>query len=81
VPNPQFVKITIGWPAKPNGRSATVVVSFSYWKVYWKNIKERCTMLTLSYFALFGLLLAAFVIGLIFPFVLIVYLVFNDKLR
>lgn len=38
-------------------------------------------MLTLSYGALLGLLLAAFVLGLIFPFLLIVYLVFNDKLR
>lgn len=38
-------------------------------------------MLTLSYGALIGLLLAAFVLGLVFPFLLIVYLVFNDKLR
>jgi hypothetical protein len=38
-------------------------------------------MLTLSYGALLGLLLAAFVLGLVFPFLLIVYLVFNDKLR
>ena len=38
-------------------------------------------MLTISYGALLGLLLAAFVLGLIFPFLLIVYLVFNDKLR
>lgn len=38
-------------------------------------------MLTLSYGALLGLLLAAFVLGLIFPFLLVVYLVFNDKLR
>jgi len=38
-------------------------------------------MLTLSYGALFGLLLAAFVLGLVFPFLLIIYLVFNDKLR
>lgn len=38
-------------------------------------------MLTLSVGALFGLLLAAFVLGLIFPFLLMIYLVFNDKLR
>lgn len=38
-------------------------------------------MLTLSYGALFGLLLATFVLGLIFPFLLVVYLIFNDKLR
>lgn len=38
-------------------------------------------MLTLSYGAMLGLLLAAFVLGLVSPFVLIVYLVFNDKLR
>ena len=38
-------------------------------------------MLTLSYGALLGLLLAAFVLGLVFPFLLVVYLVFNDKLR
>lgn len=37
-------------------------------------------MLTLTYGALIGLLLAAFVLGLICPFLLIVYLVFNDKL-
>lgn len=38
-------------------------------------------MVTLSYIALFGSLLAAFVLGLLFPLILIVYLVFNDKLR
>ncbi len=38
-------------------------------------------MLTLSYGALLGLLLAAFVLGLIFPFLLVIYVVFNDKLR
>ena len=38
-------------------------------------------MLTLSYGALFGLLLAAFVLALIFPFAFVLYLVFNDKLR
>jgi len=38
-------------------------------------------MLTLSFGALLGLLLAAFVLGLVFPFLLVVYLVFNDKLR
>ncbi len=38
-------------------------------------------MLTLSYGALIGLLLAAFVLGLVFPFLLVFYLVFNDKLR
>ena len=38
-------------------------------------------MLTLSYGALIGLLLAAFVLGLVFPFLLMLYLVFNDKLR
>jgi hypothetical protein len=38
-------------------------------------------MLTLSYSALFGLLLAAFILGLISPFFLIFYLIFNDKLR
>ena len=38
-------------------------------------------MLTLSYGALFGLLLAAFVLGLIFPFLLVIYLVLNAKLR
>lgn len=38
-------------------------------------------MLTLSFGALLGLLLAAFVLGLVFPFLLIMYLVFNDKLR
>jgi hypothetical protein len=38
-------------------------------------------MLTLTYGALLGLLLAAFVLRLVFPFLLIVYLVFNDNLR
>jgi len=38
-------------------------------------------MLTLSYGALFGLLLVAFILGLIFPVILILYLVFNDNLR
>ena len=38
-------------------------------------------MVTLSYGALFGLLLAAFILGLISPFILVVYMVFNDKLR
>ena len=38
-------------------------------------------MLTLSYGALFGLLLAAFVLGLLLPFVIIIYLVYHDKLR
>jgi len=38
-------------------------------------------MLTLSYGALFGLLLAAFLLGLIFPFLLIIYFVLNDKIR
>jgi hypothetical protein len=38
-------------------------------------------MLTLTYGALFGLLLAAFVLGLIFPFLLIIYFVLNDKMH
>lgn len=38
-------------------------------------------MLTLSYGALIGLLLAAFVLGLIFPFLLIIYFVLNDKIH
>ena len=38
-------------------------------------------MVTLSYGGLFGLLLAAFVLGLLTPLLLIIYAVFNDKLR
>jgi hypothetical protein len=38
-------------------------------------------MLTLSYGALIGLLLAAFVLGLICPFLLIIYFVLNDKIH
>lgn len=38
-------------------------------------------MLTLSYGALIGLLLASFVLGLIFPFLLIIYFVLNDKIH
>lgn len=38
-------------------------------------------MLTLSYAALFGLLLAAFILELLFPFLFVIYLVYHDKLR
>ncbi len=38
-------------------------------------------MVTLSYAALFGLLLAAFVLGLLFPLVLLVYVVFSARVR
>ncbi len=38
-------------------------------------------MITLSYGVLFGLLLAAFVLGLLFPLLLLVYVVFSAKPR
>ena len=38
-------------------------------------------MLTLSYGVLLGLLLAAFVLGIFVPFLLVIYLVFTDRLR
>lgn len=38
-------------------------------------------MLTLSYGVLFGLLLAAFILGLIFPVILLIYLVVNNPPR
>lgn len=37
-------------------------------------------MVTLSYAALIGLLLAAFFLGLVFPILLIIYMVFSAKL-
>lgn len=38
-------------------------------------------MLTLSYGALFGLLLAAFIFGLVFPFILLIYLIAHNPPR
>lgn len=38
-------------------------------------------MVTLSYGALFGLLLAAFIMGLLSPLLLMVYLIFREKPR
>lgn len=38
-------------------------------------------MLTLSYGALFGLLLAAFIIGLVFPFILVIYIIVQNPPR
>ena len=38
-------------------------------------------MLTLSYGALFGLLLAAFILGVVFPFILVIYLIVHNPPR
>ena len=38
-------------------------------------------MVTLSYAALLGLLLAAFILGLIFPIILIISMLLNTKMR
>ncbi len=38
-------------------------------------------MLTLTYGALIGLLLAAFILGLIFPFILLIYMIVQSPPR
>jgi hypothetical protein len=38
-------------------------------------------MLTLSYGVLFGLLLAAFILGVVFPFILVIYLIVQNPPR
>lgn len=38
-------------------------------------------MLTLSYGAMIGLLLAAFILGLLFPFILLIYLIVQNPPR
>ena len=83
---PQFATIKAGRPALRNSRRVGNIVGIPLvleckFVSECVSYKEKLNMLTLSYGVLFGLLLAAFLLGLIFPVILVIYLVVNNPPR